>query len=438
MKAKTVEKRKNFAYVLLILSSFFLYIILTGSKNLYVAEKTTFETLGTFGNLIDLSMTMQYYFYAYAAMQIILIFIIKKINVKWFLTATIGISAILTIAVAFTDSISQHYVIFIINGFMQAGIWGCLLKYLSASLPMRYLPFANKLMSCGPAVSGIISYGTAAMFGEEWKIPFIVLGAILLLAVGLYFFSSSYVKRFPKDEDELVIVKADGTREQVKPKEENDFIHLDSKLRVIVFYIVAALMSFFVTSLFFMLNNNIDMFFKEIGGLTNDEAKLVTILVPISIVVGPIFTVSLCEKHKNFILVAAVLYGISACLALLNVFLFDFNIVISIILLLAFLIIANGARTITLSIVALRMRNKIDTGAFSTTANVTASLASGIAPSVLAAIINNESLSPVENWRASFLTIFCLNVAIVIAILGIALWVHLINRKRPPVDKTPD
>ncbi len=429
MKQQVAEKRKNFWCVIFILSSFFLYIVLTGSKNLYVAEKTTFNTLG-FGSYTELAMTMEYYFYAYAAMQVLLIFFMKRINVKWFLTATISISALLTIYVAFSQTLVEHYVIYIANGFLQAGIWGCLLKLISDSLPMRFLPFANKLMSAGPAIAGIVSYGTAAVFGDEWRTPFIVLGALLLFAVGLYFFAATKVSRIPKEEDELLIFKANRTGEEVKTGEENDFIHLDSRLRVIVFYIVAAIMSFFITALFSMLNSNIDAFFKEIGGFSNDIAKLITILVPISIVVGPIATVNSCEKHKNFILVGAVYFGISALLSLLIVFLYDAHIVISMILLLAFLIVCNGARTITLSIVALKMRKKIDTGVFSTTVNATASIASGFAPRFLVSILDNESLSVTESWQMSFLSVFALNVFIVVAILLIELWVYLANRKK--------
>ena len=190
MTNQVSEKRKNFYCILFALSSFFLYIILTGAKNLYVAEKTTLNTLG-FGSLTELAMTMEYYFYAYAAMQIILIFFIKKINVKWFLTVTVSASAILTGYISFSSTLIEHYVIYIINGFLQAGLWASLLKLISDSLPMRFLPFANKLMSAGPAVAGIVSYGTAAAFGDNWRAPFLFLSVVLLLSTLLYFYNYS-------------------------------------------------------------------------------------------------------------------------------------------------------------------------------------------------------------------------------------------------------
>ena len=432
MKTKELsESRKNVSYVLFIIASFFLYIILTGSKNLYVAEKTTLNTLG-FGSLTELALTMEYYFYAYALTQVVLIFFIKKINVKWFLTVTVSASALLTVYVAFSQSLVEHYVIYIANGFLQAGIWSCLFKLFGEYLPMRFLPFANKLMASGPAVAGIISYGFAAAFGDEWRTPFATLGVILLLAVVAYFVTESRVYRIQKGD---VKQRLSSTNEVTADEEDNDFIHLDSKLRILVFYVVSSVMSFLVTSLFFMLNNNIDVFFMEIGGFSNDVSKLLTILVPITIVVGPMLTVSSCEKHKNFILVGAVYFGISAFLSLLILFFYNSGILFSLLLLLLFLVVCHGARMITMSIIALKMRRKINTGVLSAALNAAASLASGIAPRVLASRLDNESLSAIESWQNAFLLIFILNLVIVVSILLIELWVYLINRKKP--EKAP-
>ena len=122
MKISETSKKRSFAYGLLIFASIFLYVILTGSKNLYTAEKTTLYGLGTFGNLTDLASTMEYYFYTYAAMQIALIFFVKKMNIKWFLTLTVGASAALTLIIPFTNEIAQHYVIFAINGLSFQGL----------------------------------------------------------------------------------------------------------------------------------------------------------------------------------------------------------------------------------------------------------------------------------------------------------------------------
>ena len=39
-------------------------------------------------------------------------FFMKKLNIKWFLTVSLGISGILTIVVAFTKNIEQQWIIY--------------------------------------------------------------------------------------------------------------------------------------------------------------------------------------------------------------------------------------------------------------------------------------------------------------------------------------
>ena len=82
MTKLTRQKNSDFKYWLLIITSFLTYIFMTGAKHVYTANKTTFYSLGTFGNLTDLATTFEYYFYTYAIVQICLVFFMKKLNVQ--------------------------------------------------------------------------------------------------------------------------------------------------------------------------------------------------------------------------------------------------------------------------------------------------------------------------------------------------------------------
>ena len=372
---------------------------------------------------------MEYYFYTYAVMQIFLIFFVKRINIKWFLTVTLGISAVLTAFVSLTDSIYQHYVLYAIKGLLQAGIWGCELKVLSVHLPSRLLPVANQIMSAGPALAGASAYGVAAAFGEDWQTPFLVMGIIIFAAVLLYFVSVTYMERFPGEVETHHVVHSDGTEEDVSDEDENDFIHLDNKRRVLIFYAAAMLMGFLFTSLYFMVNNNLDMYLKEIGGFSNDVSKLLTIFAPVCAVVGPLMTVRSCEKHKNFITVCAFYFGIAMICALLLLFFFDKNVAVSLGLVVLFIVFVNGGRSVTLSIASLRMRKKIDTGVFSTTVNAVSSLASGLSPKIITRILDNTAYSQTQSWKISFIVIFVWVFAVVALLLLFALAVKLLNRK---------
>lgn len=419
---KILQKKNNFTYWLLIISSFLMYILLTSSKNLYTANKTTLYSLGTFGTLTDLSITYEFYAYSYAAMQVCLIFFIKKINIKWFLTCTIGVSAILTSLMAFTNTIVQHYVIYTINGALQAGIWGCIFKNLSRYLPKNFLAKGNSVMSTGPTVSYTISYAVAALFGENWSLPFLIMGIILFCSVLLYFFSVTLVSRINKNQETSTSVN--------KILNENAFIPLKSTKGKISFFAISLLFGFIITSIYFMLNNNVDFFLKEVGQLTNSQCKLLTIIVTIVMVIGPIITIALCEKYRNFLLVGGTILALAFIMILLLTLFFEVNIILSLILFITFLLIVNGARTISLSIVALKERSVVDTGVYTTAVNALASIAAGIAPKFLATIIDNPALSTIQSWRISFTIVLVATVALSITLLLLG---YIFQRKNTSV-----
>ncbi len=424
-----VVRQRGRAYGLLIFSSFFLYIVMTGAKNLYVAEKTTLYSLGTFGNLTDLAVTMEYYFYTYAVAQVLLIFFMKKINIKWYLTATLGASALITVLMAFTGHIREHYVLYALNGFLQAGIWGCSIKVLGDHLPARLLPLANQLMASGPAVAGAVSYGGAALFGEHWQLPFLTFGILLLLAVVLYFFSITLVARFPREEHTHRVVNADGSESVVSDEAENDFIHLKNRKRILWFYLFSFIGGIGLTVVYFAVNNNLDMFLKEVGGFSNDVSKWLTVIAPLLGALGPVLIVRVCEWHKNFITVCTVCFTAALLLMGALVLFFEVNVMLSLVLIVLYLVIVNGGRSVSLSIAALRMRERIDVGVYTTLINVGGSIVAGLAPKIVTSILDREKLSVTESWHEAFFSVFLWNLAIVVFLVLMIVAVKLLNRK---------
>lgn len=429
------QSKRNHAYWFLVFAIFFMYIMLTGSKNLYVAEKTSME--GSLFSKTDLAATLMYYFYAYAAMQIILVFIMNKINIKWYLAGTVFASAVLTSLVSFTNVITEQWIIFIINGALQAGIWGCSIKTLGQYLPKNILPKANVLMTSGPAAAGIISYGTAALFGDNWRTPFFFLGIILIVAVILFFIALTIVHRYPREVEMHHIVHADGSEEDVTDEDKNDFIHLKNKKRIIIFFAISIFLSLIVTAMFFSLNNITDYFLKDFGGFNNTTAKLITIIVPIVIILGPILCVNACEKHTNFLKVGLVFFGLaltSATILLVLALLKVEAVFLYFAFYLFFLILTNGGRSILLSIIALRMRDKINTGVYSTIVNAAASISAGVAPYIFTEIVKDTS-NVFASWTNAFSVSFGLSLFIVLSIVALLIFVKKLNKKDEKTDK---
>ncbi len=78
------------------------------------------------------------------------------------------------------------------------------------------------------------------------------------------------------------------------------------------------------------------------------------------------------------------------------------NVILSLSLFVIFLVISNGARSISLSTVSLKECTVVDTGTYTILVNSFASIAAGFAPKFLSTILDNPSLSISQSWRLSF------------------------------------
>ena len=137
-----------------------------------------------------------------------------------------------------------------------------------------------------------------------------------------------------------------------------------------------------------------------------------------------------CDKYVNFLKVGAVFFALSAVFAVLLVFFFDTNVFLSLALLLCFMILTNGGRSISLSIAALKLRDKIDVGLCSALTNAAASIASGVIPKLFTMLIDNPALTASENWANAFTVVAVWNVAVVLAILALVFLIKRINTKK--------
>ncbi len=430
LNAGNNERLRNFAYKFLIFTSFFLYVVLYASRNLYVAEKTTLESVGI-GSLTQITATMEYYFYSYAIMQVIICFFMSKVNVKWLITITISVSSVLTILVAFATNVAQHWCLFIAMGVCQACIWGALLKNLGKYLPEKMLASANVTMASGPSMGFVLSYVVAALFGEDWTTPFIVLGIVLIVCIIVYFYAVTLASKFPRHIELRHVVHEDGTEEDVASV-DNDFIHLNNKKRVVWFFIFSALVGLLFAGLYSAVTNNLDLFLKQIGGFDNTLSKYITVLLPVMVLIGPYLMVKVCDKFTDFIKVSLV--GLLICLFCLLplLFFFDVNVWLSLLIILTFLVVLNGVRSVTLSIASLKLRDKIDTGLYSTVVNIPSSLFTGVGPKIFILFIDNPALSVHQNWTNTFLLCVIWCFVIVLLLVGLILLVkflHKIDRK---------
>lgn len=405
------EKKKNAVYWFLILSCAFVWIMMMGSKNVYIAEIEVIMGVFDVTDKAKASLAMTYYFITYSIVQIVLFFILNKLNIKWFMFISIGLSGVVTVIIAFATAMWQLWWILALNGILQAGVWACCMAVLKKYLPLKLIPVANTILNMGTAIAGVISYGTPSIFVGigRWDLPFIILGIILSVSALLFFISVTMAARLPKEQE-------DGIRRVELNDKEQPVFNLDSKNKKTVFYILTFALSFLIHALFYGVMNWMPSLLtdKNVFGLSASIGILITVLAPIATAVGPIIAVANCEKHKNFVAVCFIYLAISLVFALLLMLFCKTNLLLSIILLIIFLVAVQCAVTVILSIVSFKTGKYIDVGAHGGLMNAAGAIAAGFTPTIVGAVIDSAG------WNIGYAVIFGLNLVLV-AWIGIIL-----------------
>ncbi len=401
----------------LIFACVLVWVIMMGSKNVYTAE---YIEIGKIFNVSkpQVSLAMTFYFFTYGFMQILLFFILDKLNIKWYMLISVGLSGVVTVIISIAIDVWQLWWILAINGILQAGIWGMCTTVLNKFLPVSMKATANMFMNVGTAIAGIISYGSASLFVsfKRFDSPFTVLGIILFASAVIFFIA---VKNCEKMNAKQPTKSPSSVIKHLTPTP----FTLRSKRSKNLFFIITFLLSFLVHCAFYGTINWIPSLLQENFGMREDLAILISVLAPLATMIGPIIAIKHCEKHVNFVTVGFVYFIIASAISLVYVFIFDLNLVLSLIAIVLYLIIIQGAVTIVFSIISYKLCDYIDAGAHSGLMNAAGSFSAGIAPTVIGATIQSSG------WEFSYLVIFVLTFIITISISVILIYLNTHKKK---------
>lgn len=378
------QQNRDKYYKFLIFTCVGLYVAMMAVKQVYVAEINTiiriFDT-----NKSNASMMNTYYFITYAITQFLLGFLMQKLNVKKYLLITVPLSIITYVILAlFVQEIRGMIWLFLVNGIAQAGVYACTRLTLGKYLPAKYTATANMIYSLGQGGGFAISYGLSAICVSffSWRVPFLVIGGIFGVMLVLYIIS---VKLAEKNCP--LIVPQENEKATVQTKEEG-LVELKGKGSAVFFIAYWMVFSFAYSSVRYGLNNWLVSYLHEVFGFPESLSMAVTIVLEVMAMIGPVIGILLCKKKRNYISVMTMLYVMPLLLALVMMFVLKVNIVLSVALLIVFeFFLAAG--NAGMSVMSFDMRTSINVGTFSAFTNTTSSIAAGVVPSVIGALIDN-------------------------------------------------
>lgn len=378
------QQNRDKYYKFLIFTCVGLYVAMMAVKQVYVAEINTiiriFDT-----NKSNASMMNTYYFITYAITQFLLGFLMQKLNVKKYLLITVPLSIITYVILAlFVQEIRGMIWLFLVNGFAQAGVYACTRLTLGKYLPAKYTATANMIYSLGQGGGFALSYGLSAICVSffSWRVPFLIFAGVFGIMLVLYIIS---VKLAEKNCP--LIVPQENEKATVQTKEEG-LIKLKGKGSAVFFIIYWMLFTFTYSAVRYGLNNWLVSYLHEVFGFPESLSMAVTIVLEVAAMIGPVIGILLCKKKRNYISVMTALFVIPLILAAVMLFVLKVNIVLSVVLLIVFEVFLAAGHS-GVSVMSFDMRTSINVGSFSAFTNTTSSIAAGVVPSVIGALIDN-------------------------------------------------
>lgn len=418
-----LSKKEKMLGTFLVAAAFLTYIAITASRLLYNSEKLTLIEEGI-AELTDAANIFNVFMITYAATQILLAFVMKRLNLKLYILFTIIGASVVTALMVFTSEIYEHYVLFALMGILQAGYWSCNLKLLSVYLPASMLPGASAVMTMGPAVAGALSFGTAALFGDNWRLPFFVMGSVSLIGVILY---TVFLRSLEHVRDENLSVKKELDDDRAELPDTYSFF--DSKRGVLIFYTVSILVGCSLICIYTIVGNYLDVYLKSVGEMDTGTVKTIMVIMPLIAAAAPFMTVRSTERRRgDFFLVIAEYLAPSILFALVGFTLFRSYVIPTFILFLIFYVLIHGSRSIILSVAPLKMRKKLDTGVYSIIVNAACSVSSGVIPIFAARIIESNEVT--EGFKKVFLWMLLWTVAVVILVIILCVYLRLRMKKQ--------
>ncbi len=398
------EKANKKLYILLIISAFMLYLMSICIKTVYSAQLVTImPDFDTTKQSAGLGLT--FYYIVYALTQLLLATKIKIKNMRSFMIVTTVLSSLSFGAIIFVNAIWQVWIILALNGIFQSSCWGGIMHYFGKYLPDTFSAGASLTMSFGVTVGTALSYGASAAFVSvaSWKHTFLFF-AILTLIFLVFF---CYIER--------LLAKRVGERDEssvnaIVDNHRKSLVETMSKKEINRLLVYILLINFLCCCLYYGITNWVPSVLKEIHGVPDSYSMLITILMPVGMMFGPVLATRTCEKHGHVFAVVSCFILICTVTLAAMIFTYDKNIVLVIILSIVTLFFNRGAVNTMSGYLPLKMKHVLNSGNSAMLFNAAACTGAAVMP-VFTGFIMDEF-----GWQAYY-TVMCFMSLILFCVL---------------------
>ncbi|MBO6262670.1 MAG: MFS transporter, partial [Clostridia bacterium] len=235
------------------------------------------------------------FFFAYGAGQIVVGFLCGRFNRRTLVTLALLATALLNIAVFFSNKFFIIKYIWLLNGFAQAVLWPTLLLILRENVSAEKMEIASVVMATASLGGRFVAMGVCALFAIDASVftyCFLAAGIVLILIAAVFFAVTGDIK---KPEKNTIVNFADKKKDKEKVKADKYTVFL---------LILLGEFSFACYAISGGLQQWVPSIMKENYGLTDSISIFVSTFLPLFSLPSALIAPYLCRKLKNYALIA--------------------------------------------------------------------------------------------------------------------------------------
>ena len=289
-----------------------------------------------------------FFFFAYGIGQVVNGILSSRYNKKLLFPAALIISSVINLAVFFGVPFFAIKYLWLINGFVQSCLWPGVISVISKTIDDKHMKRALLILSSTTCVGTIVTYSSSSFFAhiDNFRLAF-VFGAAVMTLLGIIWFNI-YGK-------ELEVYDNEKKPEQNVTSEKGTNVFL---LFMIFMGFVAVVDNIVKDG----LTTWVPEILKDRYGTSDSLSILLTVILPVLGIFGAIVAVRLNKYIKSFLLIASLLFSVSALGIAVIAGVPQMNVVFAVAFFGIVVCMMHGINNVVTSMGPLKLRDRVNSG----------------------------------------------------------------------------
>lgn len=402
IEAKEREKREKRAATSLIALCWLVYACSYVGKVNYSANIVRIQEFYGIENYSEVGLAVTLFFFSYGAGQIFNGIQCKRYNVRWVIFASLLISGSINLLIPLMPYFAPIKYLWVVNGFSMSILWPTLIRFLSESLPKKYMAKASVVMGTTIAVGTLFVYASSAIYAlfTSFKLAFYTAAAVLISVALVWVFM------LPRFSASLSFSEGE------KESEVADRARTNKNTRVGAVYLMICALAFFgiMTNLIKDgLGTWVPSILKSDYGLDESLSIILALALPMVAVFGNALAVAIHKKMGDLVYQCGLMFAIAGVLIVLVILSLGLdNWLLPLLCFSAVTLLVSSCNSIITSVFPLFMKGRINSGLVAGVLNGFCYLGSTLSTYGLAIIAD------ASGWRAVFVALLIACAAVVV------------------------